>query len=507
LLISGLIQSADGIGCDLALVSRLVVDSLGSSWNFTPAVRQGLESELAGMFKRMCTPLKSAIEHQYSESGGMELGAWMKAQLPRCPVLDQATSDQAQQLVDEFVTVDKRLRSDELAMVAAGMLNPEPVLSAVRIASADKHHGEHVLKLEFAMDSSVYYKPRPGAGAVLLQDLSKLVERWGLSLGAANVLARDSYHWMGEVRYVGSCSLADARRFAHAAGVLYAVASTLNASDLHFENLIATGDGPVVIDCETMCQPRFSVHAAAYLLKRSREEHDDVTSLFLNFDRYGREDIDYGGLSCVDVQFRADPNAGIQVSLPWEQRQLVLHQSRSAVEVDGRRIAPAVEYFDEFARGIREASGYLKAQGDEVLACIPPQAMFRVPLRATRVYGALIGERMSAICFSSYVKPGWSAHLEADLGDAPVGFQKAARSILELETVDLARLDIPAAYVQASSRDLFLRDARIEGVFDMSPVEVIEARLRGLSPSFVEDRIAKLSARLTDGRRNAEQAA
>lgn len=507
MLISSMILAHGGQGADLAVCSRIVVETLASSWDCAPAMRCGLESELVGLFKRLCTPLKSAIEHQYADADEMELGAWMRQHLQRCPVLDRALYQQAQQLIDEFVTLNQRFRVDGAELASVGLLMRDSVLTSARIASADKHHGEHVLKLDFSIGSSLYYKPRSGAGAILLKKLSGLMGTWGLPLGAPDVLARDGYHWMAEVPYVGSCSSEVARQFAHAGGVLYAIASTLNASDLHFENLIATIEGPVVVDCETMCQPRFSTDAAAYLLKRPRDEHDDVTSLFLNFDRYGGQDIDYGGLSCVDVLFRADPNAGIQVPLSWERRQLVLYQSRSAIEVNGRRIAPAIEYFPAFAQGIREASACIREHQDDVLALVCPQAMFRVPLRATRVYGALIGERMSAICFSSYAADNWGAHLEADLKDAPATLHSAARAILELETIDLAQLDIPAAYVEAGSRDLLLRGTRIKGIFDMSPREVIQARLRNLSRTSIDKRIAKLGARLVNYRRLSNEAA
>lgn len=461
-----------------------------------PATVTSLEKELVALFKRMCHPLKSSIEQHFSELSKIGLAQWIKVQLYRCPVLDKLLYEQSQQMVAQFALFENRYALDKYKLQALGLLIGNFNFVSVRIASADKHHGQHVFKLDFSDQTALYYKPRSGSGAQLLKDLSQVLSRWGLKLKATNILVCEGYHWMAEVPYEAALDIESAQSFAFSGGVLYAVASVLNASDLHFENIIASGEGPVVVDCETMCQPRFSKQAAAYLLKHPREEYDDVTSLFLNFDHYGGQDIDYGGLSCVDVMFRADPNAGLQLSLSCEQRPLVLHHSRSAVEVEGRRVAPAVEYFESFVQGLRHASESLKEHKEELLALIPPTAIFRVPLRATRLYAALMLERMSTIYFSSYASGAWSSHLESDLMHAPLEFLPSAQAILEQETMDIYALDIPAAYVCAGNRDLLLRNAVIPGVFDLSPLEVVRCRLDRLSDAVVDEQVAVLRARL-----------
>lgn len=500
MLISTLIEDAkillddDEVG--LQHIAKAVIDRLQPERPSHPAMVVGLEQELIALYKRMCLPLKQAVEQHFGGSPANGLAQWMKGQLGRCSVLDRALHEQSRQLISEFIVVEHRYALDKLELQTRGLLIGDSELVSTRIASADKHHGQHVLKLEFSGQPAVYYKPRPGSGAQLLADVSDLLSHWGLHLGAAKILVCDGYHWMAEVPYQGTLDSESARRFAFSGGVLYAVAHALNASDLHFENIIASLDGPVVVDCETLSQPRFSEPAAAYLLKRPREEHDDVTSLFLNFDHYGGQDIDYGGLSCVDFVFRADPNAGLQIALSSEHRELVKHRSRSAVEVDGRRIAPAVEYFEAFIQGVRRASEVLRERKDELLELIRPTSMFRVPLRATRVYAALLAERMSTICFSSYAANAWHSHLELDLVDAPPEFLPAARTIFEQEAIDLGVLDIPAAYVRADSSDLLLRDVVVQGVFDLSPLEVIRSRLSTLSDAGVEEQVATLRARL-----------
>ncbi|WP_427308992.1 DUF4135 domain-containing protein [Cupriavidus sp. H39] len=499
MLISCLIEDAKVHSDDeagLQEIAKRVIDRLQPDRPSDPAVVVGLEQELVALYKRMCLPLKCAVEQHFNQLPAIGLAQWMKEQLGRCQVLDRALYKQSQQLIAEFVVVEARYGSDKTELRIKFPWVEKSELDSIRIASADKHHGQHVLKLNFCGQRALYYKPRTGSGAQLLADLSHLLAREDLQLGVAEVLARQGYHWMAEVAYQATLDKRSAQRFAFNGGVLYAIASVLNASDLHFENIIATVEGPVVVDCETLCQPRFSEAAAAFLLKRPREEHDDVTSLFLNFDHYGGQDIDYGGLSCVEFLFRADPNAGLQIVLSSEQRQLVHYRSRSAVEVEGRRIAPAVEYFEMFSHGVWRASEFIREFKDELFALIPPTSTFRVPLRATRVYAALLAERMSAICFSSYATNAWHSQVELDLVDAAPQFHHAARTIFQQEVIDLEALDIPAAYVRADSNCLILRDVIVPGVFDLCPLQVVRHRLDRISDAVVEEQVAMLRARL-----------
>ncbi|HID8304697.1 DUF4135 domain-containing protein [Pseudomonas aeruginosa] len=499
MLISALIEEMGGASGDeagLKKIANSVVNLLQPDRPSHPAMIEGLEMALVSLYKRMCCPLKISVEQYFGGQSSIGLAQWMKTQLGLCPALDRALYTQSQQLIDEFVLVEYRFALDKVELANRGLWDGESELVSTRIVSPDKHHGQHVLKLSFSGLPALYYKPRSGAGAQLLENLSQLLSGWGLKLGAANTLICEGYHWMAEVPYQPVLDYEPAKQFAFNGGVLYAVAYLLNASDLHFENLIASIEGPVVVDCETLCQPRFSTAAAAYLLKRPREEHSDVSSLFLNFDHYGGEDIDYGGLSCVDLWFRADPYSGIQVALSSEQRQLVQHHSRSAVEVDGRRIAPAVEYFETFISGVRRASELIMKRKAEFLAVIPPSSTFRVPLRATRVYAALLAERMSTICFTSYAVRAWQSHIELDIANTPTEFLLAARTIVEQENIDISALDIPVAYARADSTDLLLRDAIVPGVFDLSPLEVVRLRLEKLSDAVVEEQISELRSRL-----------
>ncbi|WP_096087447.1 DUF4135 domain-containing protein [Agaribacterium haliotis] len=497
MLISDLIRNSNGGGSTdkIDSVSSEILSDIKFQLPSNEAIFDGLRTELSMLINRFCTPLKSAHEHHFNNISEWSLTHWLRSYLKNCVAFDRVLYQQVAQLIEEYLLLEARLEKDLKSLRDEGFISRDSVLKAVNVASADKHHGLHVLELKFTSSEMVFYKPRTGDGSKLLSNISSLFLDNGLPLLSPRSLVFSGYHWMEGVTYQPLLSESDAKNFAFCGGVLYGVAGVLNSSDLHFENIMATLHGPIVIDCETICQPRFSKIAESYLLKRERDEFHDISSLFFNHDKYDDLDLDYGGLSCVDFYFRPDPYSGLQVRLSSEHRELALYKSKSAVEVNGARIAPAVEYFEYFSKGIRLANDFLAENKQDILNLISPELVFRVPIRATRVYAGLLSERMSATYFSSYSDNSWSSFMEQDLKTADGKFRASAEMIYQKEKIDLANLNIPAAYVQANSRSLLFEGDNIPHIFDSSPIEVVNQRLQRLTSKVTEHQISTLRDR------------
>lgn len=498
MIISDVISDSNGVKSreDIDEISAEILNALDCELPSNEVIFEGLRAELSMLINRLCSPLKSAHEYHFHSISEWSLTKWLRKYLKNCGAFERALYQQVLQLIEEYLLLESRFEKDLEELVEKGFVSKDDILKCVSVASADKHHGLHVLKLKFTGSKEVFYKPRTGDGAKLLSNISFLFLKNDLPLLSPRSVVFDDYHWMEGIKYQAVLSEHKAREFAFCGGVLYAVAGVLNSSDLHFENIMATTHGPVVIDCETICQPRFSKFAEAYLLKRARDEYHDISSLLFNHDKYDGLDIDYGGLSCVDFNFRPDPYSGLQVKLSSENRKLVLHKSRSAVEVNGARVAPSVEYFDEFSNGLRAANEFLLSNKQNILNLISSDFVFRVPIRATRVYAGLLSERMSSIYFSSYSDDSWYSFMEQDLDSADPEFKRSAEMIYKKEKLDLAKLNIPAAYVRADSRNLFFEGDEIPLVFDSSPIEVVNDRLRRLTGEITEYQILVLENRL-----------
>lgn len=134
-------------------------------------------------------------------------------------------------------------------------------LMRVALGMSDPHDGGRTAAvLTFESGLKLVYKPR---------DVG--IERWYFqfmrrlnSLGTpqpfrpVEVLCRPGYGWEQFIPHVRCRSEEGLARFYRNGGALLCLLHVLAASDGHFQNLIACGDDPVMIDAETLFQPQLS---------------------------------------------------------------------------------------------------------------------------------------------------------------------------------------------------------------------------------------------------------
>ena len=76
-----------------------------------------------------------------------------------------------------------------------------------------------------------------------------------MAFTALQVLDRPGYGWVEYVRSAPCSNEEVARRYYLRAGMLLCLVHVLKGTDFHFENLIACGEQPVLIDVETLMYP------------------------------------------------------------------------------------------------------------------------------------------------------------------------------------------------------------------------------------------------------------
>ncbi|MBI3688230.1 MAG: type 2 lantipeptide synthetase LanM family protein [Actinobacteria bacterium] len=177
----------------------------------------------------------------------------------RYPVLARLIDQACEHAVEARVELLRRFAADRDDLVAHLLAGVDPgPLMRVESGKGDPHgKGRTVSVLCFADGRSVVYKPRSldlhGHFGELVDWLNGKVPELGLR-GAA-CLPRSGYGWMELVEQAGCADRAGIDRFYRRLGALLAALYALDATDIHFENLIAAGDQPVVVDLETLFHP------------------------------------------------------------------------------------------------------------------------------------------------------------------------------------------------------------------------------------------------------------
>ncbi|MBY0357173.1 MAG: type 2 lantipeptide synthetase LanM [Candidatus Obscuribacterales bacterium] len=130
------------------------------------------------------------------------------------------------------------------------LVNVTPSLSETR------HKGRTVVFLEFSSGHSLFYKPRDCSSDVNYANLVDWFSARGAAgLRAVRTLNRSGYGWTLQAKKAACKSLDDVRRFYQNSGSLLCFLYVLRGTDNHFENVIASGDMPVLIDTETLMYP------------------------------------------------------------------------------------------------------------------------------------------------------------------------------------------------------------------------------------------------------------
>jgi type 2 lantibiotic biosynthesis protein LanM len=157
---------------------------------------------------------------------------------------------------------------DALATLLGGDAGP---LCRVALGAGDSHHGGQAVALLHCAGGTAVYKPRSVAvDAALAWLLPRLLpsEPEHTRIRVPAVLTREdqdgAYGWAAHVPHRHCADDDELRSFYRGLGHWIAVMRMLAGSDLHFENLVAAGPVPVVVDCETLFTPHVTPRGSGY---------------------------------------------------------------------------------------------------------------------------------------------------------------------------------------------------------------------------------------------------
>jgi type 2 lantibiotic biosynthesis protein LanM len=174
------------------------------------------------------------------------------------PVLLRLIATITRQWIDTTREFVLRLDAD-LATIRCDILEGETDSRVAGIEGdlSDPHNGGHsVLIVRFEDGSRVVYKPKDLRLDVAWHALVERLNRGGapVELKAVHAIARDGYGWTEFIDHAGCAEAAGCNRFFRRAGAWLALFHCFAGSDMHQENMIATGEHPVPIDLEMILQ-------------------------------------------------------------------------------------------------------------------------------------------------------------------------------------------------------------------------------------------------------------
>ncbi len=403
-----------------------------------------------------------------------------------------------------------RLEADlpELQRVFGGDQELGPV-TAVRPALSDPHRGRRsVVALAFASGRELVYKPKDlGIEAAYHRLLAWLNERGApLAFRVLAVLNRSTHGWVEFVEQRPCGDTEEAHRYYRRAGMLLCLAYALEATDCHMDNLIASGEHPVLVDLETLAHHRVRQEdpgdgARAEILAHEQLAYSVLRTGLLpvwqlgNGGRVAYDVSGLGGLGEQETPFRVPR---------WER----VNTDRMALAYEPGRTRPRAnvpllddvpvcldEHADELVDGFRQMYRFLVACRAALLAPDSPlhglaHQQVRFVHRPSRVYALLFAKLLDP----RYLRDGADRSIQLELlSRAVVPSEERPRwwPLVAAEQRALEHADIPFFTAPTSSDGLEVLPGRtIEACFAEPSFDLVLARLTALDEEDLERQVA-----------------
>ena len=156
------------------------------------------------------------------------------------------------QTTSEFVAAVHSFAESRRAERIAG------IVEAVEPDISDPHDGNRCgMRTSIRGAGTWFYKPRSGERERLFYTFLQYLSDAGFRLDfkAPQVVSCRGYHWSEEVEHRSCAKTAEVESFFFRAGGLLYALHLLRAVDIHAGNLVAHGEYPIIVDCETLLHP------------------------------------------------------------------------------------------------------------------------------------------------------------------------------------------------------------------------------------------------------------
>lgn len=410
------------------------------------------------------------------------------------PVLLRSVQQTIDHWIEAMMEILTRLREDWSALQSTFLTSDAGTLEEVKVGAGDRHRrGRTVAILRFSNGAHLVYKPHSLRVDEHFQQFLAWMNERGLAmpLRAPSVLSRSEYGWT-EYCQPATCESVDGiRRFYRRLGLSLAVLYALGATDFHFENLLACGEYPILIDLEALFHPQLPTEEQRAVKTFLQE------AVFSSISRTGLlpwrawQSGDHGGVDVSGIGGRGGqlaPNpvlvseAARTDSMKFVRRQVTMAERHNQPTLQGEPINPR-DYEAELAEGFSEGYKLFLNNRSELLAVDGPLEAFRndavrAIAQQTRIYSDLLRDSYHP----NVLRNGLDRDRLLDRLWATTVTSPHRRLLVPFELEDLRAGDVPLFSTTPGSRSLWSsRNVEIPDFLERSSFERVLDTIHGLS--------------------------
>lgn len=431
----------------------------------------------------------------------------LPALFAKYPVLARLLGQACLHAVEAHTELLDRLAEDrrEIVRTLLDGRDPGPV-AHVETGRGDPHaRGRSVAVLTFADGRRVVYKPRSVALHRAFADLVAWFDgHTGLGLRLPRVVVRPGHGWLEFVGHAPCADVAEVGRFYHRLGALIALLYAVDGADMHYENLVAAGDQPVLVDVETLFHPEVDTSADPAVRSLARSVHRTAVLPRVLLGEHGA--LDVGGVGGDHGErFAAD---GVAWLHPGTDRMRLVRRPAPVPPAHNRPVLDGVEaepadYQGALLAGFRLGYDTLCEHRDELLGLLWRFADLPVRFvpRMTALYTTLLDESTHPDALrGAGARENALDLLWDDSGDSDV-----LRALVPHEVTDLWAGDVPLFTTRPGSRDVWTASGqRLADLLPVSGLDAVAAKVAGLDEVDKHDQQWLITAALASRPRPVE---
>jgi type 2 lantibiotic biosynthesis protein LanM len=385
-----------------------------------------------------------------------------------------------------------------------------PVVTISPALSDMQRGGRRVMGVTFANGLRLIYKPTDLGIDIAYNGFLTWLNDHGapVDLRPLRVLDFGTHGWIEYVTADGCADRAAVECYYRRTGALVCLVYLLQGIDCHAGNVIAAGEHPVLVDCETLLNPQPRTEEAPedrWRVRTDRLIRDSVLSSILLPQL--RATVPHGDVSspcgfCDASEERPEH----RVRWKWINTDRMVAVSELSQPQPGHNVPRLVgvparlgDHMEQLIAGFAATYHFLMAQRESLLAADGPLTSFRgrfvrIVLRSTQVYSTILQEAVRPICLHDGV-------------DHSLNFELLARSLLtsserpvhwpalQAERQALLRHEVPFFGARTDEMSLLLENGgRIENYFDCPSYDAMLTKLRNLNEQDLEFQVGLIRA-------------
>lgn len=344
-------------------------------------------------------------------------------------------------------------------------------INKINFGLSDRHNeGKTTAIISYDSGKKLVYKPKPLSTECVLKAIIDWVNQDNelIGLKAVPIIDKADYGWQQFVANTGCHSDDEIQRFYIRAGYLMAIVYIMEGYDFHYENLIADGEFPYLIDTETIFNPYKEMELAK--TGKLNAAHMASETVYYSVLRTGmlpnwnirkegdKKDISgFGGHSDGNGQLtlRRWINVGTD-DIRIEQVETGVKKMGNQPFVEGREPTSSDKYVNDIVQGFHQM--YEHIVNNKIVFCQLIKQWEHVIVRFVRKPTRMYSELIAKLSEPEFLRNGmdWSIgteimarlYLAADLKN------RGQWNLLREEYEALIQLDIPYFRVNANALDV-----------------------------------------------------